>query len=166
MKNLNGTYKQDTDQKNDHPQVMVMPPVVFLGYLIGALVLNWAVPFLIPWILLSRIVGGLLVVAGFALSSSAFRKMMVAHTSPDPHKPTTAIVLGGPYRFTRNPIYLGFLMSYLGFTLLASTWWGLFLSPFLIWTITNSVIYAEEVYLEDKFKDQYAHYKSRVRRWI
>ncbi len=150
----------------DHAQVLVMPPMVFLGYLIGALALNWAVPFPIPWVTPPRIIGGLLVVAGFLLSSAALRQMMKAHTSPDPHRPATTLVLDGPYRFTRNPIYLGFLMIYLGFTLLVVTLWGILLSPFLIWTITQAVIHAEEDYLEDKFTEQYKDFKSHVRRWI
>ena len=92
--------------------------------------------------------------------------MMKVHTSPDPRQPVTALVTGGPYRFTRNPIHLGFFSIYLGFTLLVGTSWGLWLSPFLIWTITNSVVDAEEAYLEKKFEEQHTSYKSRVRRWV
>jgi protein-S-isoprenylcysteine O-methyltransferase Ste14 len=150
----------------DHPQVMVMPPVVYLGYLIGALVLNWIVPFPAPWPLPLRILGGLLVAAGLIFGGSAFAQMTKAHTSPDPHQPTTALVTQGPYRFTRNPIYLGFFLIYLGFTLLAGTLWGLVISPFLLWTITHAAIHAEEDYLEKKFGEQYTAYRSRVRCWI
>lgn len=154
------------EQNMDHPQIMVMPPMVFLGYLLGALALNWFVPLPAPWTLILRILGGLLVIAGLLLGGSAFSHMTRANTSPDPHQPATALVTEGPYRWTRNPIYLGFFLIYLGFTLLAGTLWGLLLSPFLIWTITNSVVYAEEVYLEKKFEDLYTSYQSRVRRWL
>lgn len=144
-----------TEQNMDHAQVMVAPPLVFLGYLIGALILNWVVPFPTPWTFLLRIVGGLAVVAGFLFGGSAFSQMRKAHTSPDPHQPVNALLADGPYRFTRNPIYLGFLLIYLGFTLLAGTLWGLIASPFLIWTITHAVIHAEEIYLNEKFGDIY-----------
>jgi protein-S-isoprenylcysteine O-methyltransferase Ste14 len=150
----------------DHPQVMVMPPIVFLGCLVGALALNWAVAFPTPWTFSLQLAGGVMAVAGLLLGGSAFSQMVMAHTSPDPHQPTTALVTGGPYRFTRNPIYLGFFLIYLGFTLLAGTLWGLLASPFLLWTVTHAVIHQEEVYLEGKFGDQYTNYKSRVRRWI
>lgn len=150
----------------DHAQVMVMPPLVFLGYLIGALLVNWVVPFTVPWMLVVRIGGGIMVIAGFWLAGSAFSRMTKAHTSPDPHQPTTVLITKGPYRFTRNPIYLGFFLIYLGFTLLAGTLWGLIASPFLLLTVTNAAIRAEENYLEDKFGEQYADYRSRVRRWI
>jgi protein-S-isoprenylcysteine O-methyltransferase Ste14 len=76
------------------------------------------------------------------------------------------LVTTGPYRFTRNPIYLGFLLIYLGFTLLAGTLWGLLLSPFLIGTVTQWIIHAEEAYLGRKFKEDYKAYSSRVRQWL
>lgn len=155
-----------TEKNEDHPKVRVPPPLIFLGYLIGALIVNWAVPFPMPWISASRVVGGVLVATGFFIDGWAFAQMVKAHTSPDPREATTAIVTGGPYRFTRNPIYLGFFSIYLGFTLLAGTLWGLIASPFLFWTVTHSVIHAEEIYLEEKFGEEYTHYRSRVRQWL
>jgi len=153
-------------QNTDHAQVMVPPPLVFLGYLIGALISNWIIPFPTPWVFILRIVGGLAVAAGILFVISAFSQMRKAHTSLDPRQTTTALVTEGPYRFTRNPIYLGFFLIYLGFTLLAGTLWGLIASPFLIWTITHAVIQAEEIYLDKKFGDTYKEYRSRVRQWI
>ncbi len=107
-----------------------------------------------------------MVLLGFVLGGSAISQMRKAHTSPDPHQPVNALVTSGSYRFTRNPIYLGFLLIYLGLTLLAGTLWGLVASPFLIWTITSSVILAEETYLNVKFGEQYKEFRSHVRRWI
>jgi protein-S-isoprenylcysteine O-methyltransferase Ste14 len=155
-----------TKQNTDHAQVMVPPPLVFLGYLIGAMILNWIVPFPAPWTFILRLLGGLIVIAGILLVVSAFSQMRKAHTSPDAHQPVTAFVTTGPYRFTRNPINLGFFLIYLGFTLLAGTLWGLITSPFLIWTITQAVIHAEEIYLDEKFGEQYKQYRSQVRQWI
>ena len=150
----------------DRAQVMVPPPLVFLGYLVGALILNWAVPFPTPWTLNLRIIGGLAVVAGILFIGSAFSQMRDVHTTPDTSQPTTALVTTGPYRFTRNPIYFGFFLIYLGFTLLAATLWGLLLSPFLLLTITRAIIHFEEEYLKNKFMDEYISYSSHVRRWI
>ncbi len=155
-----------TEKNEDYARVMIPPPMVFLGYLIGALILNWAVPFTEPWISALRIMGGMIVVAGFLLAGLAVSQMMKLHTSPDPHQSVSTLVTGGPYGFSRNPIYLGFFLIYLSFTLFAGTLWGLFASPFLFWTITHAVIHAEEVYLDDKFGDQYKEYRSRVRQWI
>jgi protein-S-isoprenylcysteine O-methyltransferase Ste14 len=154
------------EQNMDHAQVMAPPPLIFLGYLIGALLLNWLIPLSAPWTLALRIVGGLMAIAGFLLAGSAISQMRKVHTSPDPHQPVTALVTGGPYHFTRNPIYMGFFLIYLGFTLLAGTLWGLIASPFLLLTVTNAVIRAEESYLEVKFKEEYIGYKRRVRQWL
>jgi protein-S-isoprenylcysteine O-methyltransferase Ste14 len=150
----------------DHPQVMVLPPLVFLGYLIGAFLMNWAIPFPIPWTFALRIVGGIAAIVGFLLGGSAFSQMTKAHTSPDPHQPSTALVIEGPYRFTRNPIYLGFLLIYLGLSLLGGTLWGVIAAPFLIWTVNHAVIHFEEKYLVEKFGESYRQYMSRVRQWI
>ncbi len=153
-------------ETNDHARVPLPPPVIFLGYLVSAIVLQWVVPFPFPWSVPLRILGGLLLIGGLLLAASAVREMRRMHTTPDPDHPVVALVTLGPYRFTRNPIYLGFLLIYLGFTLLAGTLWGLILSPFLIGTVTRWVIHAEEDYLGEKFEDQYAAYCSRVRQWI
>ena len=155
-----------TNQNMDHAQVMVPPPLVFLGYLIGAVILNRIVPFPAPWTFVLRIVGGLVVITGILIVVSAFAAMRKAHTTPDASQPVTSFVTTGPYRFTRNPIYLGFSLIYLGFTLLAGTLWGLIASPFLIWTMTEAVIRAEEIYLTEKFGEQYKQYRLRVRQWI
>jgi protein-S-isoprenylcysteine O-methyltransferase Ste14 len=150
----------------DHAQVMVPPPLVFLGYLIGALIINWVIPFPRPGTIIFILISGLALFAGVLLIISAFSMMRKSHTTPDPDQPTAALVVTGPYRFTRNPIYLGFFLIYLGFSFLAGTFWGILLSPFLLWTVTHAVIHAEEIYLENKFKDEYASYILRVRRWI
>jgi len=155
-----------TKQNTDHAQVMVPPPLVFLGYLIGAFILNWIVPFPAPWTFILRLAGGLAIIGGILFVGSAFLQMQKSNTPVDPREPVTAFVTSGPYRFTRNPIYLGLFLVYLGFTLLASTLWGLIASPFLIWTITQAVIHAEEIYLTEKFGEQYKQYCLRVRQWI
>ncbi len=155
-----------TEQNLDHAQVIVPPPLVFLGYLLGALLVNWILPFSEPWPFILRIAGGVMAIVGFILGGSAISQMRKAHISPDPHHPVSALVTGGPYRFTRNPIYLGFFLIYLGFTFLDGTLWGLLASPFLFWTITHAVIHAEEIYLDEKFGDEYKMYRSRVRQWL
>ncbi len=150
----------------EHAPMRVPPPLVFLGHLIAALILNWLFPIPDPWGSVFRLVGGAAVLAGLLLGATAVSRMLRAHTSPDPDRPTTALVTDGPYRFTRNPIYLGFLLVYLGFTLMAGSLWGLLLSPFLIWTVTSIIIHAEERYLRAAFPNEYEAYKARVRRWL
>lgn len=150
----------------DHVHLVLPPPVIFLGHLLSALILQWVVPLPLPWPLPLRILGGALLLGGFALAAAAVREMRKLHTTPDPKQPVSTLVTTGPYRFSRNPIYLGMLLTMLGFTLLAGTLWGLLISPFLIGTITRSIIRPEENYLQGRFDGQYNLYRTLVRRWL
>lgn len=153
-------------ESTHHTAVRVPPPAIFAAYLAAALLLNWALPVAAPWLAAFRILGGLAVVGGLLLAGVAMSHMIKAHTTPDPDRPTTALVIQGPYRLTRNPIYLGFFLAYLGFTFVAATLWGIVLSPFLLWTVTTVIIRREELRLEAAFPDAYRAYKSHVRRWV
>ena len=72
----------------------------------------------------------------------------------------------GPYAFTRNPIYFGFLLMVIGFPLNYGHFWGFLTAPFYIVSMNQLVIEKEEAYLEKKFKEQYTAYRLRVRRWL
>ena len=74
--------------------------------------------------------------------------------------------MAGVYRFTRNPIYLGFLLMVIGLPLNSGLYSGIVIAPFFAVTMNRLVIEREEAYLEKKFKDVYTSYKSRVRRWL
>lgn len=92
--------------------------------------------------------------------------MRRAGTSVNPTQPTTTLILEGPYRFTRNPIYLGMTALYMGIAILANTLWPILLLPGALFVMTRGVIEREEAYLERKFGEQYVTYKEKVRRWI
>jgi protein-S-isoprenylcysteine O-methyltransferase Ste14 len=92
--------------------------------------------------------------------------MKRAGTNVDPREPTTAIVTGGPYRFTRNPLYLSMTLVYAGITALANALPAALLLPAVLAFMRRGVIEREERYLERKFGDEYMDYKARVRRWI
>jgi protein-S-isoprenylcysteine O-methyltransferase Ste14 len=96
----------------------------------------------------------------------AFLEFRKARTTLDPHGSVKALVRGGVYRFTRNPIYLGFLFMVIGFPLAYGSLWGLVVSPIFMVTLSRLVIEKEEAYLEKKFKGEYTDYSSKVRRWL
>jgi protein-S-isoprenylcysteine O-methyltransferase Ste14 len=103
---------------------------------------------------------------GFLLGISAFLEFRKARTTLDPHGSAKQVVTSGIYRFTRNPIYLGFLLMVIGLPLTSGIYWGIALAPFYIRTMNRLVIEREEAYLEKKFGNTYASYASRVRRWL
>ena len=150
----------------DHANVKVAPPILLLIHIITAFLLNWLLPlpFAFPRILVW--IGYALTVIGFVLPFSAASRFMEAHTTLDPHGSVTEVVTSGPYRFSRNPIYLGFVCFLIGFTSIFRTYWGLILSPVLLFSLHQFVIKHEEIYLEEKFGETYTNYKSRVRRWL
>jgi protein-S-isoprenylcysteine O-methyltransferase Ste14 len=89
-----------------------------------------------------------------------------AGTEVETTKPTTAIVSGGPFRFTRNPIYSGMLLGLAGLAVGFDTLWILGTLILFYLVIRYGVIAREEAYLERKFGDAYLGYKSQVRRWL
>ena len=89
-----------------------------------------------------------------------------AGTRVETYKPTTAIVVNGPYRFTRNPIYLGMVLGQIGVAVAFDSLWILATLVLFYLVIRYGVIAREEAYLERRFDDLYLGYKSRVRRWL
>ena len=150
----------------DNPGVIAPPPLIYAGTLILGLVAKRLLP--TPFLprALSRIFGWPLVVCGLAIGLLGFREMRRAGTNVDPREPTTAVVTEGPYRFTRNPLYVGMTLIYAGITARANALPAALLLPLVLAVMRRGVIEREEAYLERKFGDEYLRYKDRVRRWI
>lgn len=150
----------------DHASVKIHPPILTLIFIAIAYVANWSVP--IPFAVSSilRLIGFALVAVGFLFGVVAFLAFRKVRTTLDPHGKVSAIVTDGIYRFTRNPIYLGFLLMLIGFPLNSGSYWGILLAPIFVMSMNSLVIEKEEAYLEKKFKDVYTSYKSHVRRWL
>jgi len=105
--------------------------------------------------------------AGILLGVASVADFRKANTTILPAgRPTTAVVDGGPYRFTRNPMYLAMTIGYLGLSLLFNTVWALLALPAVVIIIDIFVIRREERYLTNKFGEEYRAYCSRVRRWL
>jgi len=150
----------------DHSGVVFPPPFLYVIPLGIGLLIHRLHPVAIMPRGVAFPIGLLLVALGLALAAFAIILFLRARTSPIPIKPTTAIVETGPYRFTRNPMYLGLALLYLGVTLWVDTLWPLLFLPLVILIVQRSVIEREERYLEAKFGKEYLDYKARVRRWI
>ncbi len=155
-------------KEKDHPgtSILVHPPIVALlcigiAYLLGRLI---PLPFAAPAIL--RYIGVVLTIVGFLLGIGAFIEFQKAQTTLDPHGSTSQLVTSGIYRFSRNPIYLGFLLIVIGLPLYFGLFWGIVMAPVFIFLMNHLVIQHEEMYLERKFKETYTDYRARVRRWL
>lgn len=109
-----------------------------------------------------------LLVAGLGLlfSLSGIFTFRRAHTPMFPYGRATRVVQTGPYAFTRNPMYVGGAVSYVGIAIAMNVVWPIILLPLVLWALYAFVIRMEEQYLGELFGEEYAAYRARVRRWI
>jgi protein-S-isoprenylcysteine O-methyltransferase Ste14 len=159
-----GDYKMNP--KNDHAQVVVNPFVIYIVFGLGALALQRLLPLPFAGQPSAALIGVTVMLISFIFGLPAVMNMLAAKTTPNPHRPTTRLIFSGPYRFSRNPMYIGLTLLYAGLMTYLQLPWGLVLLPVVIWLITIWVIVPEERYLEQKFGSEYLNYKSTVRRWI
>jgi protein-S-isoprenylcysteine O-methyltransferase Ste14 len=101
------------------------------------------------------------VLAGWGMVT--FRR---AETAIHPHHSASQLVTHGPYRFTRNPMYTGLTIQYLGVSALVNSAWPIIVLPIVLFVLIKTVISREEMYLADAFGAEYHGYISRVRRWV
>lgn len=151
---------------HDSAGVGFPPPVMFLlGIFVGVILqFIWSLPF-IPW-QIGMIAGLVAIVLGAILIASAAFMFRSAGTAMPPWETASAVVMRGPYRFTRNPMYLGMALIHAGVGLgLTSVWILLMLVP-VLWWINTRVIAREERYMAEKFGQSYQDYCQTVRRWL
>ena len=151
--------------KADHPGVIALPPLLFLGFLAGGIVLNFLRP-LPPGSSASRIAGSVLVLVGLALAIWGRKTMTRAGTNVNPRQPSTALVVTGPFRYMRNPLYVAMFILYIGLAFLLNTLWPIVLIAVLFPLMHWGVVLREERYLERKFGETYSRYCAVTRRWI
>ena len=152
--------------ESDHPGVVVLPPILYGGVFAAVLLLRWFRPLPIfepaallwPGVVLSLVAIGVLI--------AGRRAMEAAGTNVNPMLPSTAIVTSGLFRYSRNPLYVGLTLLYLGQTLAFDTWWGIALLAPLLAIMHFGVVLREERYLERKFGEPYRAYRARVRRYL
>ena len=111
-------------------------------------------------------VGAILFLAGLALAFSGIVTFRRSKTTMVPNRDASRLVIAGPYRFTRNPMYSGLTIQYLGLSVLLSMAWAVLLLPLVLLALYRFVIAREERYLTAAFGDQYREYQARVGRWF
>lgn len=150
----------------DTAQVLILPPLVYGAAFVMGLLLYLVFPLHILPPTLARGIGVVCVVASFPLALLTLRALSRARTPVDPMKPTTTLVIGGPFRYSRNPIYVALTLLYVGVALLINALWILLLVVPALVVVRYGVIAREEAYLTRKFGDPYRQYTAQVRRWL
>ena len=142
------------------------PPLAYLAGLLIGVALEIAFP-VDPLPTVITVVGAVVGIGGsLLLDVGAMQRFSRAKTPAIPFKPSTALVTSGPYRITRNPMYLGMALLYVGLAFAFGLVWAFAVLPVVVIVIDRLVIAREEPYLERLFGEEYRAYKTRVRRWI
>jgi protein-S-isoprenylcysteine O-methyltransferase Ste14 len=154
-------------ETTDTANVIIRPPIAWTVAVLAGLALNWLLPLpFAPATVLAGWLGATVFALALALLAWAIATITRAGSNVPTSRPTTTIVASGPYRLTRNPIYLGMVLGLIGLAIAFSSLWLLLTPvPFAL-VIRYGVIAREEAYLECKFGDVYRRYRARVRRWL
>lgn len=148
------------------------PPFIYVaGFLIGMLlerVHSLPIAGVEPGTLQTavEVAGIVFLVLWAVLMLAAFLTFARFKTTFIPNKPASALATTGPYRVTRNPMYVSMALLYLALVCLVNSWWPLILLPLVLWVVDRSVIAREERYLRSAFPEEYSEYCRRVRRWV
>lgn len=154
----------------DTAGVVAPPPLLFAGFLALGIVLDWLLPGRLwpvdpgwPW---RWLVAAAPIATAILLALAAERSFRAVGTDVRPWRPSTALARSGPYRFTRNPMYLGLVLLLVGIAVGSDGPWLLLQVPLLVLALQQGVIVREEAYLERKFGEDYRRYRQEVRRWL
>jgi protein-S-isoprenylcysteine O-methyltransferase Ste14 len=155
-----------SEVNSDAPNVKIIPPLVYLaGIIVGLLVSMWMPTKVVPnpaaWI-----IGGFFILCGAVLAGSAVLRFKGVGTTVRPDRAPSSLVIAGPYKITRNPMYLGLALVYLGIAIADQSTWALVLFPIIVIIIQHLAIEPEEAFLERRFGTDYSNYKASVRRWL
>jgi protein-S-isoprenylcysteine O-methyltransferase Ste14 len=157
-------------EPKDAAAVRIFPPAVPLATILLGVALNRVAPIDLGSDVATplRLALGGAIVIGAILGLGAWPVALMRRSgqSENPWKPTTRILERGPYRFTRNPMYLQMVLVSFGFGVILANVWIVLLTPIGAWVLQRLAILPEEAYLERKFGDAYRDYRRRVRRWL
>lgn len=155
--------------KKDNPGVYIPPPLFYVAVFLLAIWLQSNFPidkhiFESRWIRLLGIV--ILVIAAGVFLFRSLLQFLRSKNTVITALPAHSLQTSGIYSFTRNPMYLGLILVYIGITCFVGNWWNLILLPILMIIVQQYIIKREEQYLERRFGQEYLDYKRKVRRWI
>lgn len=145
--------------------IYIPPPLYYVAGLAGALLDN-LVPLPVGGRPATAVVGAIVCVLGLALNFAGVAGVIRHRTTIVPHHPVATLVTTGAYALSRNPMYTGLGIAYLGVALLLGSWWPVVLWPVVMFAVYRLVIRPEERYLGGRFGQTYTDYRCGVRRWL
>lgn len=160
------TFDPSDSLETDTAHVLAFPPLLALAAVVVGLEAHVFRPMPVDTVLPLPTIGKILLIAAGCLVIASRSQMARAGTSLNPSEPTTAIVSSGPYRFSRNPVYVALCVANLGIGLIMRDLSPIALTLALAIVLHFGVVLREELYLERKFGDEYAAYRDRVHRWL
>ena len=152
--------------RSDNPGVWFPPPLWYGLAVFSGILLEHRWPLPIPVAPLTTIAGVFFVAGWIALALASIGRFRGSETSIVPIRPATALVLSGPYRYTRNPMYVSLALLTIACGLFLATWWPIVLLVPTLVIVRQLVILPEERYLRRRFGGEYEAYTRRVRRWL
>jgi len=153
-------------QSTDNPGIIAPPPFIYGAAFLTGVLLHSLFPLHIRQSAWTSLIGWILVLIAFSLVCFGIWTMKRKGTPIDPYQSTKILVISGPFRYTRNPLYCALTLFYTGLAILLKILWPLLLLPAALIVMFFGVIAQEEQYLEKKFGEEYLQYKRKVRRWI
>ncbi|MEO6812705.1 MAG: isoprenylcysteine carboxylmethyltransferase family protein [Ginsengibacter sp.] len=156
------------ENKKDNPGVYIPPPLLYVVFFLAALFIQRKFP--INPILFrghgTKILGILLIAFALFFLIRSLKQFFQSKNTLVTVRPAFSLQTNGIYHITRNPMYLGLAIVYLGLSCLIGNWWNIILFPFLLLLVQQYIIKNEEKYLERRFGKEYAEYRDKVRRWL
>jgi protein-S-isoprenylcysteine O-methyltransferase Ste14 len=154
--------------KSKGPGVYIPPPLFYIIIFIASELIQKQIPIANSLFhkVTFKIIGIFFIIASSIFLARSFRQFFQSKNTVVLIKPATTLQTTGIYEISRNPMYVGLILLYLGITCFIGNWWNIIFLPFLILIMQSYVIKREENYLDLEFGQQYTEYRRRVRRWL
>ncbi|MBS1745141.1 MAG: isoprenylcysteine carboxylmethyltransferase family protein [Bacteroidetes bacterium] len=156
------------ENKKDNPGVYIPPPLLYAAIFILAILMQKVLPLSKEFFYTttSDIIGTVFILVSLFFNFPALLQFLKSKNTLITVKPANTLQTSGIYSVSRNPMYISLLLIYTGLSFIIGNWWNLILLPVLIFIVQEYVIKKEEKYLGRRFGQEYAEYKSKVRRWL
>ncbi len=156
------------ENKKDNPGVYIPPPLFYVLTFLAAVFIQKQIPIADSLFhqQLTKIAGAFFLIIALFFLVKSLRQFVQTRNTLVTIKPASSLQTNGIYRITRNPMYTGLAIVYLGISCFIGNWWNIILFPLLLVVVQEYIIKKEEKYLERRFGQEYLYYKTKVRRWF